>query len=142
MKHAVQQFVITFQAAHLALGAAAQAAQALGIKVNIAIVDGSGVLAGFLRMPGAPLHSVEIALDKAYTAASFGVPTSQWHAVLKNHSEAVQKGLPARPRFVAFGGGLAIEEGGHRVGAIGVSGGSEEQDEQVARAALLALSLD
>lgn len=141
MKHAVQQFVITFQAAHLALGAAAQAAEALGIKVNIAMVDASGVLAGFLRMPGAPLHSVEIALDKAYTAASFGLPTSQWTKVLKNHSPAVQQGLPTRPRFVAFGGGLAIVEEGHRLGAIGVSGGSEEQDEQVAKAGLLALGL-
>jgi uncharacterized protein GlcG (DUF336 family) len=142
MKHAVQQFVITFQAAHLALGAAARAAETLGIKVNIAIVDSSGVLAGFLRMPGAPLHSVEIALDKAYTAASFGLPTSQWTKVLKGHSAAVQQGLPARPRFVAFGGGLAIVEDGHRMGAIGVSGGSEEQDEQVAQAGLKALGLN
>jgi uncharacterized protein GlcG (DUF336 family) len=141
MKHAVQQFAVTFQAAHLALGAAAQVAQDLGIKVNIAIVDGSGVLAGFLRMPGAPLHSVDIALDKAYTAASFGLPTSQWTKVLKGHSEAVQQGLPARPRFVAFGGGLAMVEEGFRIGAIGVSGGSEEQDEQVARAGLQALGL-
>jgi uncharacterized protein GlcG (DUF336 family) len=47
-----------------------------------------------------------------------------------------------RPRFVAFGGGLALVEDGNRLGVIGVSGGSEEQDEQVARAGLQALDLD
>ena len=133
--------IIDWPAAHQCLGAAAQAAQAMGVPVNVAVVDACGVLAGFLRMPGAPLHSVEIAIDKAYTAASFGLATSQWTAALQQHSAAVREGLVLRPRFVAFGGGLPMIENGRRIGGIGVSGGSEQQDEACALAGLAALGL-
>lgn len=132
---------IDWTAAHLAVGAAVQAAQALGVRINVAVVDASGVLAAFLRMPGAPLHSVDIAIDKAYTAVSFGLATSQWQAALQQHSAAVREGLVLRPRFVAFGGGLPIIESGQRIGGIGVSGGSEQEDEACAQAALVALGL-
>lgn len=135
------QRVIDAPAALRAVAAAVQAATALGVAVNVAVVDAAGVLAAFARMPGAPLHSVDIAIDKAYTAVSFGLPTSQWHAALSNHSAAVREGIVLRPRFVAFGGGLPIAEGAARIGAIGVSGGSEEQDEAIARAGLQALGI-
>ena len=137
--HSQVQRVIGGAAALAAAGAALKAASALGVPVNIALVDAAGVLAAFVRMPGAPLHSVDIAIDKAYTAASFGLPTGQWHAALAGHSPAVRDGIVLRPRFVAFGGGLPIVEGGARIGAIGVSGGSEAQDEAIARAGLEAL---
>ena len=137
--HSQVQRVIGGAAALKAAGAALEAANALGVPVNIALVDAAGVLAAFVRMPGAPLHSVDIAIDKAYTAASFGLPTGQWHAALAGHSPAVRDGIVLRPRFVAFGGGLPIVEGGARIGAIGVSGGSEAQDEAIARAGLEAL---
>ncbi len=137
--HSQVQRVIGAAAALKATGAALEAASALGVPVNIALVDAAGVLAAFVRMPGAPLHSVDIAIDKAYTAVSFGLPTSQWHAALAEHSAAVREGIVLRPRFVAFGGGLPILEGGVRIGAIGVSGGSEVQDETIARAGLKAL---
>ena len=84
---------------------------------------------------------IDIALDKAYTASSFGLPTSQWTEVLKHHSPAVAQGLVARPRFVAFGGGLPIVHQGERIGGIGVSGGSEQQDEEIAQAGLAVLNL-
>lgn len=117
------------------------AAQDMGVRVNVAVVDASGVLAAFLRMPGAPLHSVEIAIDKAYTSASFGLATSQWTAALQQHSSAVREGIVRRPRFVAFGGGLPVIESGERIGGIGVSGATEEQDEAIASAGLKALGL-
>lgn len=132
---------IDWHAAHQAVGAAVQAAQAMGVRINVAVVDASGVLAAFLRMPGAPLHSVEIAIDKAYTAVSFGLATSQWHGALQQHSPAVRDGIVLRPRFVAFGGGLPLLENGQRIGGIGVSGGSEQEDETCARAGLAALGL-
>jgi uncharacterized protein GlcG (DUF336 family) len=113
----------------------------MGVCINVAVVDASGVLAAFLRMPGAPLHSVDIAIDKAYTAVSFGLATSQWQEALQQHSAAVRDGLVRRPRFVAFGGGLPLMETGQRIGGIGVSGGSEQQDEVCARAGLAALGL-
>ena len=137
--HSQAQRVIGGAAALKAAGAALEAASALGVPVNIALVDAAGVLAAFVRTPSAPLHSVDIAIDKAYTAVSFGLPTGQWHAALAGHSAAVREGIVLRPRFVAFGGGLPILEGGVRIGAIGVSGGSEAQDETIARAGLKAL---
>ena len=135
------QRVIDAPAALRAVAAAVQAAAALGVQVNVAVVDAAGVLAAFARMPGAPLHSVDIAIDKAYTATSFGLPTSRWHATLQQHSQAVREGLVLRPRFVVFGGGLPMVEDGARIGAIGVSGGSEAQDETIASAGLQALGL-
>ncbi|MCA8455498.1 heme-binding protein [Burkholderia multivorans] len=132
---------IDWPAASHAAQAAAQAAERLGVRVNVAVVDAGGLLAAFVRMPGAPLHSIDIAIDKAYTAASFGLPTGAWHDALAAHSEAVRQGLVLRPRFVAFGGGLPIVEDGVLIGGIGVSGGSEAQDERCARAGLDAVGL-
>lgn len=132
---------IDWRAAHEAVGASVQAAQDRGIHINVALVDVGGNLAAFLRMPGAFLHSIDIAIDKAYTAASFGLPTSEWHAALQQHSEAVREGIVRRPRFVGFGGGLPIVEAGQRIGGIGVSGGSEEQDEACAQAGMAAIGL-
>ncbi len=137
----VAMATVDARAAHAAVGAAVQAAADLGLRINVAVVDAGGNLAAFLRMPGAFLHSIDIAIDKAYTAASFGLPTSQWHAALAQHSAAVREGIVRRPRFVGFGGGLPIMENGERIGGIGVSGGSEEQDEACAKAGLAAMGL-
>ena len=84
---------------------------------------------------------MDIAIDKAYTAAGFGLPTSAWTAALESHSAAVREGLPRRPRMVCFGGGLPIRNEGKLIGGIGVSGGSEDQDEACARAGLTAIGL-
>jgi uncharacterized protein GlcG (DUF336 family) len=139
--HSVAQRLIDVLAASDAVRASVAHAAALGILINVAVVDAGGNLVAFLRMPGAFLHSIDIAIDKAYTAASFGLPTSQWHAALQQHSAAVREGIVRRPRFVGFGGGLPINEAGHRIGGIGVSGGSEDQDEACAQAGLAAIGL-
>lgn len=123
-----------------ATSAAVVHAEQLGIRVNVAVTDASGVLMAFARMPGAFLHSIDIAIDKAYTSASFGFPTSQWMGILEQ-DKALLTGLPLRPRLVVFGGGLPIREGAVLIGGIGVSGGSAEQDEQCARAGLQAIGL-
>ena len=138
--HSINTAVISSEAASTALKATVEHAQKLGIAINVAITDSSGVLAGFLRMPGAFLHSIDIAIDKAYTSASFGFPTSQWLKILEG-DPALTAGLPLRPRLVIFGGGLPIVENGIRIGGIGVSGGSAEQDEECARAGLKAIGL-
>ena len=137
----VGQRLIDVLAASDAVRASVAYAQALGVAVNVAVVDVSGVQVAFLRMPGAPLHSIDIAIDKAYTAASFGLATSQWHKALQEHSQAVREGIVLRPRFIAFGGGLPILENGLRIGGIGVSGGSEQEDEAIAQAGLKAIGL-
>ncbi|MEY8688720.1 MAG: heme-binding protein [Leptothrix sp. (in: b-proteobacteria)] len=138
--HSIETRTLSAQAAAIATQAAVAHAEALGIRINVAVTDAAGVLAGFLRMPGAFLHSIDIAIDKAYTAASFGFPTSQWPEILAG-DEVLRLGLPLRPRLVIFGGGLPIHENGQRIGGIGVSGGSAEQDEDCARAGLAALNL-
>ena len=140
-QHSVAQRAITAEATAVALQAAVAHAATLGIRINVALTDASGVLAGFLRMPGAFLHSVDIAIDKAYTAASFGFPTAQWMSILAQ-DEALRIGLSERPRLVVFGGGLPIREDGVLIGGIGVSGGSAEQDAACAMAGIDALGLD
>jgi uncharacterized protein GlcG (DUF336 family) len=142
MKIAVAQDVVHWEAAAAATAAAARWAEEAGIKVNIAVVDSGGNLAAFLRMPGAFLHSIEIAIDKAYTAAGFGLPTAAWTGALATHSPAVRDGIPLRPRMVCFGGGLPLRHEGRVIGGIGVSGGSELEDEACARAGLNAIGLD
>lgn len=130
--------VIHWQAANTAIVAAVEKAQALGIVINVAVVDSGGNLAGFLRMPNAFLHSIDIAIDKAYTAAGFRFPTSQWKDIFSTEA-MLTKGMPSRDRLVVFGGGVPIEIEGKSLGAIGVSGGSEEQDIICAEAGIAAL---
>lgn len=141
MRLASRQDVVHWEAAAAAVTAAVREAEAAGIRINVAVVDAGGNLAAFLRMPGAFLHSIDIAIDKAYTAAGFGFPTSAWEGALRTHSPAVREGIPRRPRIVCFGGGLPLRHEGQLIGGIGVSGGSEEQDEMCARAGLAALGM-
>jgi uncharacterized protein GlcG (DUF336 family) len=102
-----------------------------------------GNLMSFLRMSGAFIHSFDIAIDKAYTAASFGFPTKDWMAAI-GHDDGMKLGFSAQPRLIVFGGGLPIRaaaDGGEWCGGIGVSGASEAQDEECARAGLAAIGL-
>lgn len=140
MRLAEESAVISTEAASAAVSAAVAKARELGVRINAAVVDGGGTLTAFLRVQGAFLHSVQIAIDKAYTAASFGFSTSQWGSVL-NGDENVRQGLMEVPRLMMIGGGVPIVVEGRIVGAIGVSGASEEQDELCAQAALAALGL-
>ena len=140
MTHSHSLRHIDTPAAQAAVAAAVAHAEALGLRINVAVTDASGTLMAFLRMPRAFLHSIDIAIDKAYTAASFGFPTSQWAGALEG-DELLRIGLNQRPRLVLFGGGLPIVEQGERIGGIGVSGGSAEQDEACAHAGLKALNL-
>ncbi len=135
----MQQTHIQTAAAHAAVACGVAYAQTIAQKVNIAVVDASGILLSFVRMQGAALHSIDIAIDKAYTSASFGLATLDWAKVLPAHSPALQQGLILRPRFVAFGGGVPIMQQAVCVGAIGVSGASEEQDHAIAHAVLQAV---
>jgi len=141
MNIAASQDVVHWEAAAAAVTAAVRWAEEANLKVNVAVVDAGGNLAAFLRMPGGFLHSINIAIDKAYTAAGFGMPTGAWADALKSHSQALRDGLPMRPRMVCFGGGLPMRHEGRLIGGIGVSGGSEEQDEACARAGLTAIGL-
>ena len=138
---AVTQSVISAEASVVALQAAVSRAMELGVRINVAVADSGGNLAGFLRMPGAFLQSIDIAIDKAYTAAGFGFSTKDWMKLI-GHDEGMKLGFSARPRLVVFGGGLPIRADGALIGGIGVSGASEAQDEECARAALDAIGAE
>jgi uncharacterized protein GlcG (DUF336 family) len=133
---------ITWEAAAAAASAAVRHAEAHGWRINAAVVDRGGNLMAFVRMPGAFIHSIDIAIDKAYTSASFGFPTKAWMGAI-GHDDGMKFGFSSQPRLIVFGGGLPIrtEDGGEWIGGIGVSGASEEQDEECARAGLAAIGL-
>src|SRR5204862_258490 len=111
----------------------------IGSPMVIAIVDESGVRKAWCRMDGAALLSVQIAQDKAYTAAGFGLSTDQWHDFIKNDPPLAAGAAAGIDRLVVFGGGFPIKIGEQVVGGIGVSGGHYSQDMQVAEAGLAAL---
>ncbi|MBL8458651.1 MAG: heme-binding protein [Zoogloea sp.] len=138
---AVTQQVISAAAVSVALEAAVAHAERIGVRINVAVADSGGNLAGFLRMPGAFLQSIDIAIDKAYTASGFGFSTKDWMKHI-GHDEGMKLGFSARPRLVVFGGGLPIRADGALIGGIGVSGASEAQDEECARAALDAIGAE
>lgn len=114
-----------------------------GWRINVAVVDRGGNLMSFLRMSGAFIHSINIAVDKAFTAASFGFPTKDWMGAI-GHDDGMKFGFSSQPRLIIFGGGLPIRADGDSnewCGGIGVSGASEAQDEECARAGLAAIGL-
>jgi glc operon protein GlcG len=134
----IEQHVITADAAHAAVHAAVTHGRALGCAMVAAIVDPAGNLVAFLREPGAFLHSIGIATDKAYTAASFGMPTADLYALAESNIP-LRDGLTRRDRMVMFAGGFPIRDHGRLIGAIGVSGGTETQDCACAQAGLAAI---
>lgn len=120
-----------------AVAAVAKGGEIAG-PVVAAVVGAGGELVAFLRGNGAPGPSSKIAQDKAYSAASFRVPTAALFEMVSG-SPALREGIGAQPGIVMFGGGLPIEIGGEFVGAIGVSGATEEQDVACAAAGLAAI---
>jgi uncharacterized protein GlcG (DUF336 family) len=127
--------------AEKAVEAAAKKAVELKLKMCIAVADEAGDLKAFARMDGAPKLSIQISQDKAYTAASFGMPTHSWFEFIKNDPPLLH-GITHTPRLVVFGGGFPIMLKGEMVGAIGLSGGHYSQDMECARAALEAIGAD
>ncbi len=138
MSNSVSKQSISAEAAKKAIAAAEAKAVEIGAPMVIAIVDESGVLKAFSRMDGAPLLSVDIAKDKAYTAVAFGIPTHEWFNFIKDDPPLLH-GITKTPRLIVFGGGYPLRAGGEIIGGIGVSGGHYSQDMQVAEAGAAAL---
>jgi uncharacterized protein GlcG (DUF336 family) len=126
--------------AHRMIAAGEERAAAMGHAFVIAVVDESGVLKALSRMDGAPLLSVQVAQDKAYSAAGFGMPTHSWHDFIKDDPPLAAGATTGIDRLVVFGGGYPIVVDGQVVGGIGVSGGHYRQDMEVAEAALQPVS--
>jgi uncharacterized protein GlcG (DUF336 family) len=129
---------IDLATAQQAVAAAAKKATELGLKMCIAVSDESGDLKAFQRMDGAPKLSIQIAEDKAFTAAAYSMPTHVWYEFIKDDPPLLH-GITHTPRLIIFGGGFPIVLEGEVVGAIGISGGHYKQDMECARAALAAI---
>jgi uncharacterized protein GlcG (DUF336 family) len=124
---------ISLAAAERAVRAAVDRAAELGVAVVVAVADAAGELKAYARMDGAPLLSVRIAQDKAWTAAAFGLPTDAWWGLVKDEPPLLH-GIVKTERLVIFGGGVPLVVDGRVVGGIGVSGGSADQDRAIAEA--------
>jgi uncharacterized protein GlcG (DUF336 family) len=130
---------VSTELARRMIEAAERKAAEMGQGFVIAIVDESGVLKAFSRMDDAPLLSVQVAQDKAYTAAGFRMATDAWHEFIKDDPPLARGAVGGIDRLVVFGGGYPIEKDGQVVGGVGVSGGHYTQDMEVAQAALAAM---
>jgi uncharacterized protein GlcG (DUF336 family) len=108
--------------------------------MNIAVVDAGGNLISHIRMDGAWLGSIDISINKAFTARAFDISTAE----LAQNSQPGQQffgiHVSNHGRVMIFGGGIPLSRGGSIIGAIGVSGGSAVQDDAVARAGASAIA--
>src|SRR5438128_139213 len=131
---------INREAAAALIDAALAAAREIGIEGAVAVTDATGNLRAFERTDGAPFLTVDVAIDKAWTASSFGFPTHVWNDYVTSDPKVAP--LAYRPRMVAVGGGYPILENGKLIGGIGISGGNYQQDQEAAVAALHQLGFE
>ena len=130
---------ITRSAAAALIDAARAAAERIGFEPAIAITDPSGSLRAFERTEGSSFLAGDIATDKAWTSATFGIDGYTWAKVLEDPGAAH---LRHRPRLTPVGGGVPIRAGGKLIGGLGISGGNHAQDHDACIAALSALGYD
>jgi uncharacterized protein GlcG (DUF336 family) len=130
--------MITLEEAKRIVSAAEQKAQQMGQPMNIAVMDAGRNLVAFQRMDGAWVASIDIAIDKAFTSAGRGLTT-------REIGEMAQPGQPLfginttnGGRIVIFAGGVPLVRDGEVVGAVGVSGGTPDEDHEVAEAGVAA----
>jgi glc operon protein GlcG len=135
----VETRTITLAAAQRVVDAAVAKAGEIGFTACVAVADAAGHLIAFSRMNGAPLISIKVAQDKAYSVAAFGgVATHEWWGMLGD-APAVLAGIDKIDRLIIFGGGVPIVSDGVCIGALGVSGGSADQDRAVAESGAAAI---
>ena len=130
---------LTPETALIAARAALESCRKAGYQVSVAVVDRAGLPQVLLRDRFASAHTVKVSIDKAWTAASFKIPT----AALAKETQAgmPMSGLRSHPRVLAIGGALPIEAGGSLFGAIGVSGApGGEADDACAAAGIKAIA--
>ena len=113
---------------------AVKKAEKMGISISVAVMDIHGNLILFYRMDNSVLASVEVAVKKAYTSAALRIPSSE---VLKGGFAKLVETMEGK--IAAFGGGLPVRSSGIFIGAIGVSGGTSEEDTEIAEYAINAV---
>jgi len=126
--------MITLEDARRIIAAAEKEAEKAGQPMNIAVADAGGNLVAHVRMDNAWLGSIDISIKKAWTSRAFDITTKD----LADNSQSGDQffGIHAsnNGKVMIFAGGIPLKKDGKVVGAIGVSGGSGEQDHRVAKA--------
>jgi uncharacterized protein GlcG (DUF336 family) len=134
MATAQQKTGVSLEDARRIIAAAEKKAQEIGQPMNIAVADEGANLVAFIRMENAWLGSIDISQKKAFTSRAFDISTKD----LAQHSQSGNQffGIHAsnNGKVMIFAGGIPLKSGDRVVGAIGVSGGSGEQDHAVAEA--------
>ena len=126
--------MLTLNDARKIIAAGEKKAEEIGQPMNIAVADSGGNLIAHIRMDGAWIGSIDISIKKAFTSRAFDIATKD----LATHSQSGGQffGIHASNdgKIMIFAGGVPIKQNGKVVGAIGVSGGSGDQDHAVAEA--------
>ena len=131
---------LTLEEAKKVVAGAEAKAKAIGVPMNIAVVDVGGNLVAFERMDKAWLGSINIAMNKAFTAVAFNMTTEDLGKASQPRETLFGIHASNQGRLIIFGGGIPLRKGDELVGGIGVSGGAVPQDIEVAEAGVAAFN--
>ena len=126
--------MVTLEEARRVIEAAERKASEIRHPMNIAVVDEGGNLVFHVRMGGAWIGSIDISINKAYTSRAFDISTKDLTQYSQSGGQFFGIQVSNHGRVMVFAGGIPLKRGGKVVGAVGVSGGSGEQDHTVAEA--------
>src|SRR5512141_56362 len=126
--------MVNLEDARRVIAAAEKKAEEIGQPMNIAVVDEGGNLIAHVRMDKAWIGSIDISINKAWTARAFDVATKQLAELSQSGDQFFGIHASNRGRVMIFAGGIPLKRGDQVVGGIGVSGGMGKQDQAVAEA--------
>src|SRR5436190_19517649 len=126
--------MITLADARRMIEAAEHKAEEIGQPMNIAVVDAGGNLVAHVRMDNAWIGSIDISINKAWTARAFDIPTKELAELSQSGDQFFGIHASNHGRVMIFAGGVPLKRGDTVVGAVGVSGGMGKQDQAVAEA--------
>ncbi len=129
---------LTLAVARRMIAAVEAQARAMSVAMSVAVVDSGDQLVAFARMDGADLVGIRLAQDKAYTALVNRMSTGDLPPIVQPGTEFYGYDSVAGGRMIVFAGGMPLERNGVLVGAVGVSGGTAEQDQRAVDTALRA----
>jgi uncharacterized protein GlcG (DUF336 family) len=131
---------ITLSDARAVIAAAEKKAEEIGQPMNIAVADSGGNLVAHVRMDGAWRGSIDISINKAWTSRAFDIATKDLAAHAQSGDQFFGIHASNHGKVMIFAGGIPLKRGGKVIGAIGVSGGSGDQDHAVAEAGAASFS--
>jgi uncharacterized protein GlcG (DUF336 family) len=132
--------MVTLEDARKVIAAAERKAKEIEQPMNIAVADAGGNLIAHVRMDDAWMGSIDISIKKAFTARAFDISTKDLAALSQSGGQFFGIHASNDGRVMIFAGGVPLKRAGKVVGAIGISGGSGEQDHAVAEAGAAAFT--